>query len=238
MAEKHPRSAVDIAQLDGPSLGSWVITRIHNRHAPLARCTVLRSGSLRREPIQTRLPRLLEPVVICNCLCQLFARTADSSVETASLVAPQGTQREFYRGTRRGLTARISIKLRKTPLGGPKLCTTSSATMITRSLAWGTIFFHSNAAPPPLIRFRSASISSAPSIVRSTARSMSAASSGMPSHRASYSLASDGAKPTTALSCPIRNNGARSRVAKIAVELAPSPIVFPDCTNSEVPNFI
>ena len=106
----------------------------------------------------------------------------------------------------------------------------SSATRITRALAWATIFSRSSAPPPPLMTSSAGSISSAPSIVRSSRTGRSSFIIGIPSATASSCTALEVAIAVMPVSSPRLIRVAISRVAKIAVEPVPSPMVMPDRT--------
>src|SRR5262249_4024187 len=95
VAQVHSRSAVHIAQLDGLSLGAWVISRIQNPDAPFARRRIDRNDLLRSEPSQALFAQFLEPVIIGNRFGQFPARPIDAGVKTAPPIAPQGTERHF-----------------------------------------------------------------------------------------------------------------------------------------------
>src|SRR5215813_4024680 len=95
VAQVHSRSAVHIAQLDGLSLGAWVISRIQNPDAPFARRRIDRNDLLRSEPSQALFAQFLQPVIIGNRFSQFLARPRDAGVKTAPPIAPQGTERHF-----------------------------------------------------------------------------------------------------------------------------------------------
>jgi len=95
VAQVHSRSAVHIAQLDGLSLGAWVISRIQNPDAPFARRRIDRNDLLRSEPSQALFAQFLQPVIIGNRFGQFLARPRDAGVKTAPPIAPQGTERHF-----------------------------------------------------------------------------------------------------------------------------------------------
>src|SRR5215470_11514054 len=97
MTDTHPFRAMHVAQRNGAGLGAWIIARIQNPNAPVARCRAWRSGVLCREPGQTLLSQLLQPIIIRDRLGQLLARTINSSVKAAPPITPQRAQREFYR---------------------------------------------------------------------------------------------------------------------------------------------
>ena len=83
----------------------------------------------------------------------------------------------------------------KAPSGGTRL--PASAITTSRSLAEATIFSCSSAAPPPLIRFRSPSNSSAPSTVRSIRADLVELRSGTPSSCGQPPVALEVATPVT-----------------------------------------
>src|SRR5262249_2316884 len=97
VSQTHPRSAMHIAQLDGLGLGAWVISRIQNSDAPLARRRMDRTDLLRSEPSQTLLGQLLQPVIIRDRLGQLLAGAIECGVKAAPPIAPQGTECHFNR---------------------------------------------------------------------------------------------------------------------------------------------
>src|SRR5262249_42362899 len=93
--QAHSRSAVHIAQLNGLGLGAWVISRIQNPDAPLARRRIDRSGLLRIEPSQPLISQAPQPVIIGDRPSQLLAGAIYSSVKAAPPIAPQGAERHF-----------------------------------------------------------------------------------------------------------------------------------------------
>ena len=78
----------------------------------------------------------------------------------------------------------------------PRRACVSSAITIMRADAAATIFSRSSAPPPPLIRSRPGSISSAPSIVRSSSGVSSSVDRRMPSSRQSAAVRSEVGTPT------------------------------------------
>src|SRR5262245_34707197 len=106
----------------------------------------------------------------------------------------------------------------------------SSAMTTMRAEAEATIFSRSSAPPPPLIKLKSAAISSAPSIVRSSCGISSRLVSGTPRRSASARVASDVGTPIT--SRPARTRSASSSTKCLAVEPLPRPSRMPGRTNS------
>src|SRR5262249_21269839 len=147
MSAMHPRSAMNVAQLDGFGLGARVIARIHNSHAPFPSRWARRGARLRSQPIQTLLSKLLEPVIIFNRLGQLFARPTDSSVKTTPLVAPQGTQGQLdRRGWARPDCQDIN-QLDQDPARRPKALRDAVTKIFYTRLRGAVVFHHTSSMP-------------------------------------------------------------------------------------------
>jgi hypothetical protein len=107
----------------------------------------------------------------------------------------------------------------------------ASAITIIRSLAVATIFSCKSAAPPPLIRFRFASNSSAPSMVRSSHFVSSSETTVSPRLRARSAVREEVATHVT--DNPLsRTRSARQRTIQAAVDPVPSPSFMPFSTKS------
>ncbi len=104
----------------------------------------------------------------------------------------------------------------------------SSTMMISRLLDWATIFSRKKAPPPPLIRLRFGSTSSAPSIVISISGCSSNVVNGTPNLFASCSMKREQGMPTMSVNWPSRNRPASLSIANNAVLPCPNPTTMPD----------
>src|SRR5262245_8094684 len=109
----------------------------------------------------------------------------------------------------------------------------SSAMTTMRAEAEATIFSRSSAPPPPLIKLKSAAISSAPSMVRSSSGISSRLVSGTPRRSASARVTSDVGTPIT--SRPAWTRSASSSTKCLAVEPLPRLSRMPGRMNSRAP---
>src|SRR5579871_566757 len=114
----------------------------------------------------------------------------------------------------------------------PNLLTSllSSAITTMRFAEAATIFSRSSAPPPPLIKARSESDSSAPSTARSSSPNASNSASGMLSSRDFAAVRSDVGVPM--IFSPPRIRSASSSRNRSAVEPVPSPSFIPSSTKS------
>ena len=102
--------------------------------------------------------------------------------------------------------------------------------MISSLDAEATIFSRSKAAPPPLIIFKLASISSAPSIVKSMNIVSEKSIRGIPSLSANILVASEVGMPR--IESPFRTSSPIFLTANSAVEPVPRPTIMPSLTYS------
>ena len=133
---------------------------------------------------------------------------------------------------------RRTARPRREARGGCRAAATaspSSTTMISRRLAWATIFSWRSAPPPPLTRFSAGSTSSAPSIVTSIdgERRRRGSSAGCRASAAAAALAIDVGTPTIVAAAHPRRGARRacgSRRSRCCP--VPRPTVMPDSTQS------